>query len=80
MDTTTTRVADRRSYRSLILIAIALTIVLSMAAVVNATTHHGLTGGQELTTTVTPIVAPKTDPAARIHLQIAAGLAKRASL
>ncbi len=75
MDTTRTQEAGGRSYRpvrSLVLIAIALAIVLSMV-VVNASTHHASTGGQ-LTTTVAPIAIPKTDPAARIHLQIANGL------
>ena len=76
MDTTRTQGTVRRSFRpvrSLVLIAIALAIVLSMA-VVNASTHHSSTGGQQLTTTVAPISIPKTDPAARIHLQIAEGL------
>ena len=77
MDTTRTQEAGARSHRpvrSLVLIAIALAIVLSMA-VVNASTHHASTGGQ-LTTTVAPISIPKTDPAARIHLHIAKGLDK----
>lgn len=80
MDTTRTqKVAGARSHRSvrsLILVAaIALAIVLSMA-VVNASTNHGSTGGQALTTTIAPISAPKTDPAAQIHLKIARGLEK----
>ena len=80
MDTTTTQGTVGRSHRqvrSLVLIAVALAIVLSMA-VVNASTHHASTGGQ-LTTTVAPISIPKTDPAARIHLQIARGLEKLSS-
>ncbi len=81
MDTTRTQGTLGRSHRpvrSLILVAaIALAIVLSMA-VVNASTHHASTGGQQLTT-VAPVSIPKTDPAARIHLQIARGLAKLSS-
>ena len=80
MDTTTTQGTVGRSHRpvrSLVLIAVALAIVLSMA-LVNASTHHASTGGQELTTTVA-IPIPKTDPAARIHLQIAKGLEKLSS-
>lgn len=80
MDTTTTQGTVGRSHRqvrSLVLIAVALAIVLSMA-VVNAT-HHASTGGQQLTTTVAPISIPKTDPAARIHLRIAKGLEKLSS-
>ena len=82
MDTTRTQGTLGRSHRpvrSLILVAaMALAIVLSMA-VVNASTHHASTGGQQLTTTVAPVSIPKTDPAARIHLQIARGLEKLSS-
>jgi hypothetical protein len=78
MDTTTTQGTVGRSHRpvrSLVMIAVALAIVLSMA-LVNASTHHASTDGQQLTTT---IPTPKTDPAARIHLQIAKGLEKLSS-
>ena len=75
MDTTRTLGAGARSRWPLIFIAVALAIVLSMA-VVNASTHQGSTGGQQLSTAVAPIAAPKSDPAAEIHLRVAAGLAK----
>ena len=81
MDTTRTQGPvgwSHRLVRSLVLIAVALAIVVSIA-VVNASTHHASTGGQQLTTTVAPISIPKTDPAARIHLQIASGLEKLSS-
>ncbi|MEP6757997.1 MAG: hypothetical protein ABJB55_02250 [Actinomycetota bacterium] len=81
MDTTKTQGTvgwSHRPVRTLVFAAIALAIVLSMA-VINASTHRASTGGQGLTTTVAPISIPKTDPAARIHIQIAKGLERLSS-
>ena len=72
MDATRTQGVGTRSLRSLVLVVIACAIVLSIAMVGRATRSTS-TGGQNATTNL-PIALPKADPAAQVHLQVAAAL------
>ena len=73
MDATRTQGVGTRSLRSLVLVVIACAIVLSIAMVGRATRSTS-TGGQNATTNNLPIELPKADPAAQVHLQVAAAL------
>jgi len=70
MDATRTHGDRARSLRSLVLVVVCA-IVLSIAAV-GRSIRSAPNGAQNVT--VVPIALPKPDPAAQVHLRVAAAL------
>jgi len=74
MEATRTQTAGTRPVRSLVLVAFAFAILLAIAIAVGSGAMNASVGGQNVPATAGRIARPAPDPAARVHLRVAAGL------